>query len=116
VWGLINNNEFIKGIASLGLTRSEAEIYIYLAKHGPQKARNIAEALKMNKQLLYRYLRGLRSKEIVKGSFERPAYFSAVALVRSLEKLIDMHLETFKAIEKEKDDILNQWNSLILEL
>lgn len=113
--GLINYEELIKGIVSLGLIRSEAEIYIYLVKQGPQKARKIAEALKMNKQLLYRYLRCLKSKEIVKASFERPAYFSAVPLDHSLEKLIEIYLVNTKVIEKDRDEILNQWNSHFLK-
>jgi sugar-specific transcriptional regulator TrmB len=115
-WDLINYDELVEGIVSLGLIRSEAEIYIYLVKQGPQKARNIAEALKINKQLLYRYLRGLKNKEIVEASFERPAFFSAVALDNSLGKLIEIHLKNSKAIEKEKDEILNQWNAHLLKL
>lgn len=111
-WILINYEELIKGIVSLGLQRAEAEIYIYLVKCGPQKAQNIAEALRMNKQSLYRYLRGLKCKEIVEENFKHPAFFSAVPLDYSLGKLIEIHLMNSKDIEKERDEILNQWRAV----
>jgi len=95
--------------------RSEAEIYIYLVNNGPQKAQILAEALKMDKQFLYRYLRGLKSKEIVVASLGRPAYFSAVRLDYSLGKLIEIRLMISKSIEKERNEILNQWRSMIIK-
>ena len=109
----ISHERIIKGVISLGLTQSAAEVYVHLAKQGSQKARTIAEALNMHEQLIYRSLRSLKKRGIVSAAPERPAEFSAIPFEKALELLVKAHLKESQDIEQEKDDILIQWQSMI---
>ena len=112
-WIRISHERIIKGVVSLGLGQSEAEVYVHLAKQGPQKARTIAEALKMHEQHIYRSLRSLKNREIVNATPERPTEFCAISFDRALELLVKAHLKESQNIEQEKDEILSQWQSII---
>jgi sugar-specific transcriptional regulator TrmB len=113
--GRISQERIVEGIVSLGLSQSEAEVYVYLAKHGPQKAKAIAEALKMQEQIIYRSLQSLKSREIVNATPERPTEFCAIPFDRALELLVKAHLKESQNIEQEKDEILSQWQSIVTE-
>ena len=106
---IIGKERIVKGIISLGLSQSEAEVYVYLAKHGPRTARTIAEALKIHRQFIYRSLRRLKNREIVNATPQRPTEFCAVPFDRALELLMKAHLKESQNIEQEKEEILNQW-------
>jgi sugar-specific transcriptional regulator TrmB len=103
----------VRGFVSLGLRQLEAEVYIHIALNGPKKARDIAEALKISEQLLYRSLRSLKSKEIVHTSPPRPAEFSAIPFDKALELLMKAHIRESQNIEQEKDEILSQWRYMV---
>ena len=79
----------LKTLESLGLKRFDAEVYVYLAQHDPQKARDLTEALETYKHQLYRSLRNLQRRGMVNASQERPARFSAVAFDRVLDQFIE---------------------------
>ena len=46
----------IKALVGLGLSQSDAEVYVHLATTGPATARNIMDTLAINKRQLYRSL------------------------------------------------------------
>ena len=105
----------IRVLVGFGLKHRDAQVYVFLAKTGPQKARTIASQLGIYKQQLYRSLKTLQNKGMVNATFEHPAFFSAV----SLEKVIDQFIETKKEeaqhIEKNKDEILSSWQAVLIE-
>jgi sugar-specific transcriptional regulator TrmB len=98
---------------NLGLSQRDAEVYVFLAKEGPQKARNIAEALKVYKQQLYCSLKNLRDKSIVNATLKHPAEFSAIPFDKALDLLVKAHLKETQSIEQDKEEILSQWRSMI---
>jgi sugar-specific transcriptional regulator TrmB len=102
----------LKTLASLGFTETDAQVYVYLATEGPQKASDIAEALKIYKQQLYRILKSLQSKGIVNASPEYPAYYSAVVFEKVLDLLIKAKTEQQKALQESKEELLSTWRSL----
>jgi len=104
-----------KTLMGLGLSETDAQVYVYLATNGPHKARDIATALKMYKRKIYRSLKSLQSKEIVNATLERPAQFSAIPFDKVLNLLIKAHLEEVQYIEQNKEEILSHWNSMITE-
>ena len=69
----------------------------------------------MNTQLVYGNLRNLRSKEIVRASAKHPAEFCAVPLDKALELLVKDHQKESQNIERERDEILSQWRSIIMQ-
>ena len=102
----------LKTLEGFGLSRIDAEVYVYLAKKGPQKGRELANALQVTKQQLYPSLKNLKNKGIVTASLERPALFSAIAFKKVLELLIEIKVEQAKAIKETKKELLDSWRSI----
>ncbi len=104
----------LKTLVSLGFTETDAQVYFYLTTEGLQKAADITEALKLHKQQLYRSLKRLFRKGIVKTTLERPSRFS-VAL--SIEKTLDLLIETKKEqtleLQASREELLSSWRSMI---
>ena len=108
------SNEWIKKtLASLGLNELDAEIYIFLAKNGPQKTKDIASSLKMSRQKLYFGLKSLQDRGVVISSKERPARFSAATFEKVLEYFLEAKREQQQSLQNSKDDLLSTWRSLI---
>jgi sugar-specific transcriptional regulator TrmB len=100
-----------KALVKLGLTEIDARVYIFLATKEPNIARNIAEALKTNKQQIYLSLKRLQAKEIVNSNNEQPAIFSALPFEKALNKLIDAKTEEAQNIEQNKEELLAAWRA-----
>lgn len=73
----MSQEKVLKTLESVGLNQSDAQVYIFLGKRGTQKAKDIATALKMPKNLLYLSLKNLQAKGVVNATLEKPARFSA---------------------------------------
>ncbi len=101
-----------KALRSFGLTEKEAEIYIFLGKHGVLKGGEISKQTKTQKALVYRILKSLQTKGLVESTLESPARFIAV----SFEKVIDLNIrakqEESAHIAAQKKDLLNYWQNI----
>jgi sugar-specific transcriptional regulator TrmB len=100
-------------LEGLGLSETDAQVYVFLATNGPQNAKDIATTLKMYTRKVYRSLKNLQSKEIVNATRKRPARFSAVPFEKALNLLIQAHLEEARYVEQNREEILSQWNSMM---
>ena len=105
----------LKTLESLGLKHLDAEVYVYLARNYPQKARDIAEALETYKRQLYRSLKNLQRKGMVSASPERPARFSAVSFDKVLAQFSKANREEANRIEENREKILSVWRSMMTE-
>lgn len=101
-----------KALTSLGLSEIDAEIYLLLAKEGPQPGRHIAESLALYKQQLYRSLKRLQKKGVVHTFLERPARFSAVSLEKVLDFLIEAKKEQALALQESREELLSGWRAI----
>ena len=102
----------IRALVGFGLKRTDAQIYVFLAKTGPQKARDITTTLKMYKQQLYRSLKSLRAKGMVNATFEHPARFYAVSLEKVLDLFVRAKMEEAQSIQRNKQELLSIWQSM----
>ncbi len=100
-------------LASLGLTRTEAQAYIFLAKKGPQREKEVANALKLTKQQLHSSLKNLQARGIVNATCERPAQYSVISLEKVLDLFMKAKMEQAKAFQASKEELLASWQSLI---
>jgi sugar-specific transcriptional regulator TrmB len=100
-------------LVSLGLTRTEAQAYVFLAKKGPRKGKDLANALKLTKQQLYSTLKSLRVKGMVNHTRERTAQFSAVSLEKVLDLFMKAATEQAKALQASKKELLSSWRSML---
>ena len=103
----------LRTLESFGLKRVDAEVYVYLAKKGPQKGIDIAGALKIRKQQLYHILKTLQDKGVVTATPKRPALFSALAFEKVLDLLLEANMEQAKAIEETKQELLLSWRDMV---
>jgi sugar-specific transcriptional regulator TrmB len=109
---ILSLERVLKTLESFGLSRTDSEVYLYLAKKGPKKGSEVANALQISKQKLYPSLRNLKHKGIVSASFDRHALFSAIAFEKVLELLITIKVDQAKAIRETKKELMDSWRSI----
>ena len=98
----------IKALIGLGLSRVDAEVYVYLAKKGPQKPVDLTKALSYNKTKIYTSLKNLGTKGLV--SSDR-TIFSALPFEEALDLLIKMKKERAQAIQESREELLTAWET-----
>ncbi|MCS7365387.1 MAG: hypothetical protein NDF54_08125 [archaeon GB-1867-035] len=101
-----------KYLTKLGLSKNEAKIYLFLARTGEKKAREISEALSLYRTETYQALRSLERNGLVFSVFGRPLKFTAIPLEVALELLIEMRRKKIEEMEKERARIFKIWASL----
>ena len=110
----MSQEQVLKTLSGLGLTRLDSQVYIFLAKKGPQQGRDLLKGLKMQRQQLYRSLKNLQSKGIVSGTFEHPARFSAISFDKVVDLFIKSKMAEAQVIQERKREILTSWQSISL--
>jgi len=101
-----------KTLIELGFTDKDSQVYVFLATEGPKKAKDITEALNLHSSQLYYTLKKLQSINMVNGSSEHPARFSAVIFEKVLELLIETKKEQHKSLSARKEELLSNWRSI----
>ncbi len=102
----------IETLMALGLSEQEAKIYLFLAKQGPQKAKDITKFLGTNKVLVYRSVKRLQAKNLIASSVGFPAYFSAIPFLTVLNNLIQTKKREAFLIERNKETLIATLKSL----
>ncbi len=97
----------LRTLVNLGFTETDSEIYLLLVEEGPQKGKNMAKALTLQRQQLYRSLKRLMKNGAVHASLERPARYSAVSLEIVLDFLIKTKKAQALALQKNKEELLS---------
>lgn len=93
----------IKVLIDLGLSRVDAELYVYLAKKGPQKMVDLVKALTYKKAKIYSSLRNLQTKKLVS---KNPPMFCALPFEEALELLIKSKKEQTEVMIEYKKELL----------
>jgi sugar-specific transcriptional regulator TrmB len=102
----------LKILEDFGLAKTDAEVYVYLAKKGPKRETDLSSFFKINKEQLYSSLNNLQSKGIVTVTVEKSARFSAVTFEKALELFVKANIEQARAIGKTKQEILANWRAM----
>ncbi len=105
----MNKENILNTLTELGLKKSEARIYFFLAKKGPKNAREISTALHLTRQQVYPVLRKLQNKAIATATLNRPTNFSVVPFEKLLEIIANAKMEEAKIIQKNKKKLLSDW-------
>lgn len=103
----------IKALIGLGLTRVDAEVYVYLAKKGPQKVVDLARVLKFSKQKILTSLENLQNKGIVTVNLEDCTVFYALPFEKALELLIKTEKQQTQVMQETKEVLLSTWRSTV---
>jgi sugar-specific transcriptional regulator TrmB len=100
-----------KALTSLGLSESDARVYIFLALKGPTKTGNIVNDLKMSRQQIHRSLKFLQDKRIVFADRKNQDVFSALLFEKALELLIETEEEKTEILQETRKSILQDWKT-----
>ena len=110
----MSQQKVLQTLVELGLEKLAAEIYVFVAKKGPVKARNITFSLKISKQRLYPILKNLQAKGIISATLEHPARFSALPFEKVLDIFIRAKMEEAQRVQQNKAKILSDWKSVTI--
>jgi sugar-specific transcriptional regulator TrmB len=110
--GKLSLNRVFKALIELGLSQTDARVYIYLATKGSKSANEICDALKANKQIIYPSLKNLRNNRIITVNSKRPLIFSAVPFEEVLDMLIKKKFEQSEEILETKKELVKSWTSV----
>ena len=104
-----------KALRGLGLSSVDAQVYVFLARTGHQKIKEITSALNLPERKAYRSLKDLQSTSIVRASIEYPLEFVAVPFEEVINLIIDVKKEQAKALQASKKELLSSWRKLTKE-
>jgi sugar-specific transcriptional regulator TrmB len=96
-----------KVLKSLGLTEKEAEVYIFLAKHGVQRSGEIGKRIKTDRSEVYRILKSLQIKGLVEATLEVPTRFTTVPFETILDSFIKSKRDEAASVETAKKELLS---------
>ena len=99
-------------LKNFGLTEKEAEIYIFLAKHGVLTGGEVSKQTKTHRPRIYRILKRLLKKGLVEATLESPVRFSSVPFEEVLDENIRKKQEETTLLEESKNDLLKDWNKI----
>jgi len=96
----------IEGLTDFGLTKDEAEAYVFLLRAGARPAGVAARKLKINRMKAYRILKALEEKGLVEMIVGRPAKFQSVPLKEALDRQLGEIRTKASRLEKSEKGIL----------
>jgi sugar-specific transcriptional regulator TrmB len=109
----LSKERIIRALKGLGLTEVDAQVYVFLAKEGPHKLREIAVALDLPERKVDRSLRELQSISIVKASIQVPLKFIAVPFEEVIDLFIEVKKEQAKTMQESREELLSSWKAAI---
>ena len=96
----------IDALTEIGLTRTQAEVYVYLAKKGPKTIKYLTRILLYSKKQIEQSLKGLKSHGLVT---RNQVMFCALPFEEALTLLIETKKEQSNLIEDRKKELLTSW-------
>jgi len=109
---MLSKERITKALKGLGLSNIDTQVYIFLAKEGPQKMREIALALNLHWRKINRSLKELQSISIVKASIEYPLEFVALPFEEVIDIFIEVKREQAKIMQESREELLSTWRSI----
>jgi sugar-specific transcriptional regulator TrmB len=95
-----------------GLSRNEIRVYIYLARSGTRKAREISDALSLHRTETYRILRDLEKRGLISSVLEKPLKFMATPFEETIDTLIKAKKLKIQLLERRKKSLIDIWFSI----
>lgn len=114
-WVLPNNEtkssveEETAVLAELGLTLSEAKVYLTLAQIGPSRTGSISKATGIQRQHVYHSLHSLEEKGLIEKQLGKIANFKAVPLDRALGMLVKRKQKQISQLKTKTETIIENF-------
>lgn len=97
---------------ALDLAQSEASIYVHLCIAGPAKAGDLATALKLHRNEVYRNTARLLQRGLVEMTMERPARYAAIRPEQVFERELAARLASIQSLKDARTRVLDMLQSL----
>lgn len=97
-----------RALKNLGLTNIEAEIYVHIARNGPQTVIELDNALNYSKNQIYRSLKTITAKKLINKTEKT---YSALPFKEALELLIRREKEKTEFMNESKKELLINWKT-----
>ena len=111
----MSKERIVKALEQLGLSNTDTQIFLFLAKNGPHEMREIALALNLHEKKVHTSLKDLQGKSIIKASIQHPLEFMAVPFKEVIDLFIEIKREQAKAIQKNKEELISNWRKVMKE-
>ena len=105
-------NRVLQLLRVFGLTMNESEMYVYLAKTGPQTIEDLRKVLGINKQQVYRVLDTLQGKGVIAHNPQKSEVVTATPFEEILESYLKKSKDKVQKITKNKDELLAIWKDM----
>jgi sugar-specific transcriptional regulator TrmB len=109
------NADKIQMLINLGLTHTQAKVYLALCSFGDLNAKKVSIASKTPRQDAYRVLNELFTLGLVEKFLKKPVEFRAIPLHKGLNLLLQRRNEETRELKKESLRLIGRLNSLPLE-
>ncbi len=103
----------LEALMKLGLSNTDAEVYLFLAPKNPQTATDISDTLRIKKQKLSPCLKSLKEKGILNSTNSHPSLFSAVPMENVVDLLVKANLAEAQSMERNRQEILAYWQEIL---
>ena len=101
--------EIIKTLQRYGMDKDESRVYINLLAQGPEGAGVIAKRLGLNRVRVYRILKRLEAKGVVKAVLGRPVKYVAISLEEAINRFIESERKKIQLMEAERKKLLESY-------
>jgi len=108
----MSKERIVKVLEQLGLSNTDTQIYLFLAKNGPHEMREIALALNLQERSAHRSVKDLQVMTIVEVSGKHSSKFKAVPFEVVLDLLIKAKKEQAKAFQESRKELLSSWRAI----
>jgi sugar-specific transcriptional regulator TrmB len=99
-------------LRNFGLTQTEQDIYLFLARHDALKGTQIARQLKKDKAQVYHILKRLQTKNLVEVTLESPTRFVAVPFEEVVDSEIKAKRDEAAHIEGLREELFDYWRKI----
>jgi sugar-specific transcriptional regulator TrmB len=108
----LSEKDILKFLQSLGFSKREVQVYMFLAKSGAQSTSFVAKRLKMERVQAYRTFKKLQEKGFIEATLERPTRFTVVPFINLLESFIESKRSEVDNLSDQKESLLASWRTV----
>jgi sugar-specific transcriptional regulator TrmB len=105
----------LRALKEFGISETEANVYVYLAKKGSKSSVELAKALQMPTKQADRTLQNLENRGLIMTSLSHSIVFSALPFEKVLECLVHIKEQKAQEINEKKIELLALWKSVEVE-
>jgi len=108
----MSEKDVTKFLQTLGLSKREVQVYMFLAKSGVQSTSFVAKRLKMERVQAYRTFKKLQEKGFIEATLERPTRFTIVPFENLVDTFINTKKNEVSSLTEQKQSLLTSWQSI----